>query len=800
MGIFLVVAFLLFLLLAYHGQTWLAWVLPLGTLLVGWGYISGWQGLAGPTMALWAVAAVLTGIRSTRKNLITRFVFPVVKPILPRMSETEKIAIDAGTVWWEADFFTGEPDFQKLYNFQFKELTNEEIAFLNGPAETLCKMIDDAAVQRDGDLTPETWKFIREEGFMGMIIPKEYGGLGFSGIGHSAVVTKLGTKNVAASVTVMVPNSLGPAELLLHYGTDEQKDHYLPRLADGREIPCFALTEPGAGSDAGAMTSSGVICEGTFEGKQQLGIRLNWDKRYITLAPIATVLGLAFKLSDPDGLLGTKEDYGITCALVPADLPGITTGRRHDPLGTAFMNGPTQGVDVFVPIDFIIGGRERAGQGWLMLMQSLASGRGISLPSTATGAGMVATRVAGAYATVRKQFNMDIGRFEGVEEPLARIAGMTYMMDATRVMTSGAVDAGERPSVASAIAKCYLTEGMRDVTNDVMDIVGGAGICAGERNTVGGMYKAVPIGITVEGANILTRTMIIFGQGAIRCHPWVPSEMESVSTNDLDLFDKAFWGHVGFVMQNVARSFALGMSNGLLQGTSIDGATAKWCKKWSRMSAAYALAADVAMGTLGGSLKRKEKLTGRLADCLAWMFIASAAMKRFQNEGEKATHRDVFEWTQAYALHKAETAYRGVIQNLPFRPAAWFLRVVAFPVGFWASPPSDRLGTKVARGILDGGELREDLTRGMYVPSGDAPGLALLERALEKVVAAQVVTKKLKRAVGERRIERSPSKTLVDRALQAGILDAGDRALIDAADAARAEAIAVDDFPLNLTG
>lgn len=797
MTLFFAIGLVLFLLLAYHGQTWLAWVAALGTVLIGWGYNSGWTSLVIACLAIWAVAAVTSGIRSFRRNIITRTIFPLVKPILPRMSETEKIAIEAGTVWWEADFFTGEPDFQKLYNFQFQKLSDDEQAFLDGPTEELCRLVEDWDVQASGDLSPEAWSFIREKGFMGMIIPKEYGGLGFSGIGHSAVVTKLSTKNVAAAVTVMVPNSLGPAELLLHYGTTDQKDHYLPRLADGREVPCFALTEPNAGSDAGAMTSTGVVCEDVFDGKKQLGIRLNWDKRYITLAPIATVLGLAFKLSDPDHLLGATEDLGITCALVPAELPGVTIGQRHDPLGTAFMNGPTQGENVFVPIDFIIGGREMAGRGWLMLMQSLAAGRGISLPSMATGSGMAATRVAGAYATVRKQFNMEIGRFEGIEEPLARIAGLTYLMDASRVMTSGAVDAGERPSVASAIVKCYLTESMRDVINDAMDIVGGAGICQGDRNLLAGAYKALPIGITVEGANILTRTMIIFGQGAIRCHPWVPAEMASAFNNDLDGFDRSFWGHVGFVMQNVARSFSLGVSNGILQGTSLSGPTAKWAKKWSRMSAAFALASDVAMGTLGGSLKRKEKLTGRLADCLAWMFMASAAMKRFHEEGERDEHRAVFEWTQAHALYKCEEAYRGVIQNLPFRPAAWFLRLVAFPTGFWAKPPTDALGSKVARGILDGGVLREDLTYGMHVPTGDAPGLATLEHALEKVVLAQAVSKKLKKAVRDKRIEKKPAATLIDRAIQAGILDDSDRLIVEEADAARNAAIKVDSFPLN---
>ncbi len=662
-------------------------------------------------------------------------------------------------------------------------------------------MASDWEITRAGDLPRECWDFVREQGFMGMIIPESYGGLGFSAAAHSAVVAKLSAHSVTLAVTVMVPNSLGPAELLLHYGTKEQKDHYLPRLARGKEIPCFALTEPGAGSDAGSMTSHGVVCEGTYEGRKVLGMRLNWDKRYITLAPVATVIGLAFKLQDPERLLGGEEDVGITCALVPARLPGVWIGERHDP-GVPFMNGPTRGADVFVPLDAIIGGRPMAGKGWLMLMQSLAAGRGISLPSMASGAGRLATRTAGAYATVRKQFGVPIGSFEGIHEPLARIAGWTYAMDAARVLTAGAVDAGEKPSVASAIVKYTLTEAMRSVTNDAMDVVGGAGICLGPRNVLGNGYRAVPIGITVEGANILTRTMIVFGQGAIRCHPFVQDELRSAAAGDVEEFDRAFFGHVGFVLTNAARAFVHGLSGAAFAGSPVSGPEAKLYRRLGRMSAAFALAADVAMGTLGGALKSKETITGRLADVLANLYVASAVLERYHREGSNKQDLALVEWFCLHALQRAEEAYRGVLANLPLRPAAWLLRLAAFPLDFLPlgglgrmAPPSDRLGRALARSITEGGDARERLTRGMHVPKASELGLGQLEQALEKVLAARVVHETIRAAVHAGRLERKPKDTLVERALEAGVIGQAELATIEEAEEARKHAIAVDSFP-----
>ncbi|HEY5657596.1 MAG TPA: acyl-CoA dehydrogenase, partial [Myxococcota bacterium] len=529
--------------LLYRGKAYAAWVGPGAfLLLVHW--------LAGdvPLLAtlIFVAAAVVFGSHELRRAAFTSWLMPLVGRMLPRMGETERVALQAGTVWWDGELFSGAPDWNRLFSFRCAPLTREEQAFLAGPVEELCAQIDEWKVSQEGDLPEAVWEHIRKQRFFGMIIPKEYGGLGFSAAAHSAVVQKLSTRSVTAAVTVMVPNSLGPGELLVHYGTDEQKRKLLPRLASGEEIPCFALTGPEAGSDAAATQSEGVVCRGTFEGEQVLGMRLNWEKRYITLGPVSTLIGLAFKLRDPDHLLGDTADLGITCALIPSNLPGIHIGDRHDPMGVPFQVGPNTGTDVFVPLDRIIGGPERAGQGWRMLMESLAAGRSISLPSLSVGAAKLSARVASAYAMVREQFDTPIGRFEGVEEPLARIAGRTYMMDATRRLTVGAVDAGEKPAVLSAVAKAYMTDAMRDVVNDAMDIRAGAGIVRGPRNVLARAHTAVPIGITVEGVNILTRSMIIYGQGAIRCHPFAHEEIEAVAANDLARFDRAFFGHLGF--------------------------------------------------------------------------------------------------------------------------------------------------------------------------------------------------------------------------------------------------------------
>lgn len=781
--------------LLHFGRALLAWVLP-GALLFG-----GWwiMGVASPPFFFvlgggFLVAVAIGGFPPLRRVVLTRAILPRIAPLLPRMSETERTAIEAGTVWWEGELFTGDPNWKRLLNFHPQELTEKERAFLDGPCETVCGMLTEWEVNRDGDLPPEVWSYLRKEGFFGMIIPERFGGLGFSAVAHSAVDTKLSTRSVALAVTVMVPNSLGPAELLLHYGTDEQKGEYLPRLASGEEIPAFALTEPNAGSDAGSMQSAGVVCEGTWKGERVLGMRLNWNKRYITLAPVATVLGLAFKLRDPEQLLGERQEIGISFALVPTNLPGVESGQRHDPLGVAFMNGPTKGTDVFVPIDFIIGGRENAGQGWRMLMQTLAAGRGISLPSLACGGAMLAARASGAYATVRQQFGMPIGRFEGIMEPLARIAGTVYGMEGVRRITAGAIGAGEKPSVASALAKCYLTERMRDVVNDSMDIAAGAGISLGPRNILGGAHIALPIAITVEGANILTRSMIIFGQGSVRCHPFMQEEMRAAHARDLVAFDRAFFGHLGFVAQNMVRSCLLGATNGYFATAPVSGPAAPLYGKVTRMSAAYAMAADFAMGTLGSALKRKESITGRLADILAGMYFSAGALKRFHDEGSKARDLPYLTWFIEHAMHEAQQAYLGVLRNLPNRPVAWLLRTLAFPFGARCHPPSDELTRQVALGMLEGNEAREHLTETMYLPSHDEPGLGNLEATLALIVKALPLRRRVFQAAREKQIERKPKDTLFRRAHEAGIIDADELAQLEAADAARDDAVSVDAF------
>ena len=795
--IFAVIAvlILLFIILVYHGKVALAWFVTGAGAFGTWAWRGGEPTLLwGVLTCIWLLPVVILGLPPIRRLLVTSWLMKIVGRMLPRMGNTERTALEAGTVWFDGELFSGSPNWKKLLDFQVKPLSDRERAFLDGPVEELCSLVEEWQVEQDRDLPREVWAFLKRHKFFGMIIPEEHGGLGFSAQMHSAVVTKISSRSVTVAVTVMVPNSLGPAELILHYGTEDQKKHYLPRLARGEEIPCFALTGPEAGSDAAATQSEGVVCRGKYEGKEVLGMRLNWRKRYITLAPVATLIGLAFRLRDPEHLLGEREDLGITCALIPAGLRGVELGRRHDPLGIPFQNGPTNGRDVFVPLDFIIGGRERAGQGWRMLMESLAAGRSISLPALSVGGSQLAARVVSAYGTVREQFDTPIGRFEGIEEPLARIGGLTYLMNAGRVLTAGAVDSGERPSVVSAIVKAWLTEGMRVVVNDAMDIRAGAGICRGPRNILARAYAAVPIGITVEGANILTRSMIIYGQGAIRCHPFVRDQMMAVSEKDLKKFDRAFFGHIGFVTRNGVRALVHGSTGCVFAGAPTGGVVGKTMKRLSRASAAFALVSDFCMATLGGKLKRREKISGRLADLLAWMYLASATVKRFWDEGRPRSDEPFVRWACEYALWKIDHAFLGLLDNLPNRLAAWKLRQLIFPFGARRKPPSDALGARVARALLEDREGRRRLTRDIYIPPANEPGLGFMEAALDKAVDALAVEAKIRDAVRAGRIDKAPGDELVDRAVEAGIISEDERRRIRAADDAREEAIRVDAF------
>jgi acyl-CoA dehydrogenase len=791
-----VLLFALFVWLLYIGRALAAWSLPLVVGLVIWYLRAGTM-----TPGLWVAGTVtlllLVGLAFAplRRMLVTRTLMPLLAPIFPKMSSTEREALEAGTVWWDAQLFAGHPDWSQLLELEVPGLSAKEQAFLDGPCEELCRMIDDWKVLGSDDLPDDVWEFLKREGFLGLIIPEEFGGLGFSARANSAVVAKVSSRSVTAAVTVMVPNSLGPAELLLHYGTEDQKRHYLPRLASGEDIPCFALTEPGAGSDAGSMTSNGVVCRGTYEGREVLGMRLNWNKRYITLNAVATVIGLAFKLRDPDHLLGEEEELGITCALIPRETPGVVADERHDPLGVPFINGPTQGHDVFVPLDFIIGGAANAGKGWRMLMQSLAAGRGISLPAQACGAAQLTTRTVGAYATVREQFNMQIGRFEGIEERLAPIAGMTYLMDSARRLTAASIDAGEKPAVITAICKAYMTEGMRTVVNHGMDVIGGAGISRGPRNVLARAYQALPVAITVEGANILTRSMIIFGQGAVRCHPFALEEMEAVAARDVARFDRAFFGHIGHFMSVFTRASLLGWTSAHIARAPVHGRVERYFQRFERLSAAYSVCAELSMMTLGGSLKRKELLTGRLADGLAWLYLGTSSLKRFIDEGQQERDLPFVRWSAETALQNIEEALLGLLDNLPNRPVALLTRLKLFPPFGRHHGPSDRLTAQVARAILDGSEAREHLTQDIYVPEETELGLGELEAALAKVVAAQPIRRKLREATKAGVLQPGEELARLDAAVSAKVLSAEEAEQLRAASIARNEAIQVDSFP-----
>ena len=736
----------------------------------------------------------LFAIAPLRRATVSRVIMKIVGGILPTMGETERIALEAGTVGWEGQIFGGHPDWKQLLDFKIQELTHQEQAFLDGPVEELCTLLDDWQLAQDRELSPEIWDFIKRERFFGMIIPEKYGGLGFSAHAHSAVVAKISSCSVGTAVTVMVPNSLGPGELLMEYGTEEQKDQYLPNLAVGKDVPCFALTEPNAGSDAANGQSKGIVCKGKWKGKNIIGMRLTFNKRYITLAPVATVLGLAFKLFDPDGLLGDKKDIGITCALLPRKTKGVVVGNHHDPMGVPFPNGPISGEDVFVPLDFIIGGVEEAGNGWRMLMENLAVGRCISLPSLSVGAAQLSTRATSAYGIVREQFGLPIGRFEGVRERIARIAGYTYFMNAARRLSFGAVDAGERPSVLSAISKAYLTEGMRVCLNDAMDIHAGSAISRGPNNIFSRSYISIPIGITVEGANILTRSLIIFGQGAIRCHPYAAKEMHAVADNDIVAFDKAFFGHIGHIAKTTLRTILYGFTGGLFVSSPVKGFEAKYYKDITRFSAIFALAADVALGTLGGALKRKEHLSGRFADAFSWMFLATSALKDFHDQGRPDHHRAYLEWTCTYALYQVEQALIGVFDNLPHRFIAWPIKQIAFPFGPSRKPLSDDQIEAVAEAVLFDDKARTSITGDIFIPAGDRPGLGLLEATLAQVKATASTYKKLADGRRSKKLEKARPLDMAAQALDLGLINDDEFKAIQKTERMRDEVVGVADY------
>ena len=754
-----------------------------------------------------AVPAAIVAIKSQRQKLLSPRILDQFKRILPTMSDTERDALEAGTTWWDADLFSGKPNWEKLLAFPGPTLTSEEESFLNNEVNTLCDMVDDwETTQIFHDLPPQAWQFIKDKGFLGMIIPKKYGGKEFSAYMHSQVIMKLSSRCSALAVSVMVPNSLGPAELLLHYGTDAQKDYYLPRLAIGLEVPCFALTGPYAGSDAAAIPDVGVICHGMFEEAETLGFRVTWSKRYITLGPIASLLGLAFHAQDPDKLLGTQTDLGITCALIPTDHDGVVIGRRHWPLNAVFQNGPTSGTEVFIPMHWVIGGQAQVGKGWRMLMECLAAGRAISLPASNVGMAKLAVRGTSAYAAIRRQFKTAIGKFEGVQEALARMGGNLYMMDAARQLSVTALDLGEKPAVLSAIAKYHVTERGRVVVNDGMDVLGGKGICMGPRNFLARAYQQIPIGITVEGANILTRCLIIFGQGAIRSHPYVLKEMHATTEVDRDQairdFDAAFFGHVGFVFSNLTRSLLYGLTGGRIASAPDIAALEMhvYYRAVSRMSTAFALVTDLSMFVLGETLKRRERISARLGDVLSQMYLISATLKRYEDDNCPIADAPYVHWSVQDALFKAQQALTGVLENFPNRVIGFLLRIIAFPFGLPYRQPSDILGKEVADAMQSAGAGRNRLLGGSYIGNTDCDPIFCVEMAFNLLDKVEEIERRLKPLIHSGSVPPIPQSL---HAMEAWISAAQKDGTIDSIDSRMMSryaqfvdlAVQVDDFP-----
>jgi acyl-CoA dehydrogenase len=784
---------------AYHRSSLRTWAIAtiVTTLVVGLIAQAPWTMVILLIIEL-AIAVPLLLV-DFRRRQISAPLLKLFAKVTPKLSETEQTALEAGTVGFEGELFSGKPDWHELLKQPKPELSVEEQAFLDGPVEELCGMIDDWQITHElADLPPDVWEFIKKHRFFGMIIPKQYGGLQFSALAHSAVLQKLATMSATVASTVAVPNSLGPAELLLHYGSDEQKNYYLPRLAVGEEIPCFALTGPYAGSDATSIPDFGIVCKQTVDGVDTIGIKLTFDKRYITLAPVATVVGLAFRMYDPEHLLGDKDDLGITLALLPRSTPGLQIGRRHFPLNVPFQNGPIHGKDMFVPLSTLIGGPHMAGHGWRMLVECLSVGRAISLPSNATGGVRAAVASVGAYARMRKQFGLAIARFEGVEEALARIGGLTYATAALSRATAAAVDRGEKPAVPSAIAKYHATEWGRQIAGDAMDVLGGKGVQLGPNNYAGRAWQGVPIAITVEGANIMTRSLMIFGQGAIRCHPYVLKEMQALSITDRDeqlkTFDRLLFGHIGFGISNAVRSFAMGLTGSRLGESAGDAYTRRYYRKLDRYSAALALCADVFMGVLGGKLKFKEKLSARLGDVLSYLYIASAMLKRYEDTGRPEADRPLLAWAFHQCVWNMQMALDGAIRDFPVRPVSWLLRALVFPFGRREVPPSDRLGRRVAALITAPSEARDRLMEWVYLTPTANNTIGRMNALLPDVIAAEPVDRKFAKALKSGQFKAHDYMDQLAEAEQSGVLNASEVALLKRVREGVFEFISVDDF------
>ncbi|GMR15401.1 MAG: acyl-CoA dehydrogenase [Gammaproteobacteria bacterium] len=788
------------LIAAFRGNRLLPWTAAMTAVLAGFAVFTTVSTLAIVILSvLFAAFAIPLNYKPIRRRWLSEPFLAIYRKMLPTLSETEQVALEAGTVGWEGELFTGNPNWNTLLAQQWPELTEAEQAFVDGPVEVLSDMLNPWRNAHElADLPPEIWDFLKEHRFLGMIIPTEYGGLGFSAIAHRAVLQKVSSVCPLAGTTIAVPNSLGPAELLVHYGTQEQKDYYLPRLASGEEIPCFGLTGPTAGSDATSIPDTGIICKGKYDGKNIVGIRLNFDKRYITLAPVATIIGLAFRLYDPDGLVGDRKDLGISLALVPREAPGMEIGKRHIPLYMPFSNGPIRGKDVFVPLDSLVGGIERAGEGWRMLIELLSVGRAITLPSSSTGGAKLSALSTGAYARIRKQFNLPIGRFEGVEEALARLAGYTYATSALSRMTASAVDMGEKPAVPSAIAKYHATEMTRKVVSDAMDVHGGKGIIMGPRNYLGRGWMGLPIWITVEGANILTRSMMIFGQGAIRCHPYVLQEMSAARLEDkargLEEFDHHLFRHIGYSISNGVRSMLLGLSLARFAVVPSDRKTARYYRKLTRYSASLAFASDIAMLTFGGKLKYKERLSGRLGDVLSHLYICSAMLKRFEMQGRPSADQPILAWAFHDAIYKMQTALASVVDNFPSRAIRVLLAVTIFPLGRHEKQPGDRLGHKVAQLLLSPSETRDRLTNGVFISESTGNPIGLLEAALPRVIATEPLERRILKAQSTGELDAHDWQNQLEEAVTKSIITDVEAKELKAVREMVTEIIAVDEF------
>ncbi|MBU6140970.1 MAG: acyl-CoA dehydrogenase [Proteobacteria bacterium] len=745
---------------------------------------------------LLTVAAFL--IPQIRQNLISKGLVKLIKALklLPKISETEKIALTSGTIWVDGQLFSGRPNFKWIFAQKYPKLTAEEQNFLDNEVEKVCEMCSDYEVQILRDLPDNVWKFLKEKKFFGMIIPKEFGGLGFSAYAHSAVIQKLSSRSVPLAITVMVPNSLGPAELLMHYGTESQRDYYLPRLADGRELPCFALTEPTAGSDATSIISNGVLFK---DEKGEIKIRLNWNKRYITLGAYATIIGVAFQLRDPDKILFEEEEVGITCALIPNTTHGVRQGRRHDPLNTPFVNSPLNGENVIVGLDAVIGAKAGLGKGWKMLMECLAAGRGISLPSTATGGSKMVTRAVSAYVAIRQQFGTEVGKFEGVEEVLARIASRTYALEAMRSFTAGSIDSGSKPAVITAIAKYHATEIFRQNINDGMDLMGGSAIIRGPRNVLANAYFSTPISITVEGANIMTRSLIHFGQGAIMCHPYAYKEIEALEKGDIKTFNNIFFAHVAHLFSNLARSILLSITRGYFRKPFKRGLVSKYERKISWCSATFALLADITMARFGGDLKRKEKINGRFGDVLSAMYISTCILKKFQEDGSKKSEEILVEYAIKEQLGKAQNAIDGLYQNILGCYAGWILAPFAMWSRFnaFVCPANDSLSHKISKELIKTGEFRNSLTNGIYVSQNSKDNLGRIENALKLHEKAAEARGKIKNAIRSKALPRKRLEDLVEIAHSKEIINLNEKHLVLDAMNAVLDAVQVDEYSLE---